>query len=59
VVEAKLSGLNISKIAEAALTSAVQEARLANWARENAAGIEAINQLIDVEGLPLAGRRLF
>jgi antitoxin CcdA len=59
VAEAKAVGLNISMIAEAALSSAVQEARLANWAQENAAGIGAINQLIDEEGLPLARRRLF
>jgi antitoxin CcdA len=59
VAEAKSSGLNISGIAEAALLSAVGEARLATWAKENAKGIAAINKYIEEEGLPLSDLRLF
>jgi antitoxin CcdA len=59
VEEAKSSGLNISGIAEAALLSAVHDARLATWAKENAKGIAAINKFVDEDGLPLADLRLF
>jgi post-segregation antitoxin (ccd killing protein) len=58
VEQAKLSGINISAVAEAALTSAVQDAKLAEWARENAAGFAAINKMIEEEGLPLADLKL-
>jgi antitoxin CcdA len=59
VAEAKSSGLNISAIAEAALVSAVLDARLAAWAKENAKGIAAINKFVEEEGLPLSDLRLF
>jgi antitoxin CcdA len=59
VDQAKSSGIDITAVAEAALTSAVQDAKLAEWARENAAGIAAINKFIEEEGLRLAHRRLF
>jgi antitoxin CcdA len=59
VDEAKSSGINISAVAEAALASAVQDARLASWAQENAAGLAALNKFIEEEGLPLADLRLF
>jgi antitoxin CcdA len=59
VEQAKLSGINISAVAEAALATAVQDAKLAEWARNNAAGIAAINRFIEEEGLPLADLALF
>jgi antitoxin CcdA len=59
VVEAKSSGINISAVAEAALASAVQDAKLSAWAQENAAGLAALNKFIEDEGLPLADLRLF
>jgi antitoxin CcdA len=58
VEAAKSSGLNISAIAEAALASAVQDARLTVWAKENANGIAAINRFVEEEGLPLSDLRL-
>lgn len=54
VAEAKLSGLNISAISEAALSIAVQDARLAIWAAQNKSGFMALNKLTEEEGLPLA-----
>ena len=57
--EAKASGLNISAIAEAALTKVVQDARLAIWAEENKAGFAAINKMLEEEGHPLEDLRLF
>jgi antitoxin CcdA len=59
VDEAKSSGINISAVAEAALSSAVQDARLAAWAKDNAKGLAALNKFIEEEGLPLADLRLF
>jgi antitoxin CcdA len=59
VDEAKASGINISAVAEAALASAVQDARLTAWAQENGAGLAALNKFIEEEGLPLADLRLF
>jgi antitoxin CcdA len=56
---AKSAGINISAVAETALATAVQDAKLAAWATENKAGLDALNKFIINEGLPLAHRRLF
>ena len=58
IEEAKASGINISAVAEAALTSAVRDARLAIWAEENKAGFAAINKMLEEEGHPLEDLRL-
>lgn len=57
--EAKTSEINISAVAEAALSSAVQDARLAIWAEENKSGFAAINKMLEEEGHPLEDLRLF
>jgi antitoxin CcdA len=59
VKEAKASGINISAVAEAALLNAVRDVRIDTWAKENAAGFEAINKMLEEEGHPLEDLRLF
>jgi post-segregation antitoxin (ccd killing protein) len=57
-VLAKASGINISAVAEAALSQAVADAGIEAWAKENTAGFAAINKMIEEEGLPLADLRM-
>jgi antitoxin CcdA len=59
VEEAKASGINISAVAEAALSEAVRDARIEAWAKENSAGFAAINKMLEEEGHPLADLRSF
>lgn len=59
VEEARALGLNLSELAERALESALAERRLADWAKENKAGLDALNRIVETGGLPLASRRLF
>lgn len=59
VAEAKTAGINISAVAEAALSEAVRDARLEAWTKENAAKFAAINKMLKEEGLPLADLRLW
>jgi post-segregation antitoxin (ccd killing protein) len=59
VGKAKSSGINISAVAEAALSSAVQDARLAAWTQENVKGLAALSKFIEEEGFSLANLRLW
>lgn len=57
--EAKSYGINISAVVEAQLRTTVPDARIAQWAKENATGIAALNKFIKEEGFPLANLALF
>lgn len=59
LAEARHFGVNLSQAAEAGLRQAVQTARADAWRRENAAAIEASNDWVDRNGLPLDKDRLF
>ncbi|QMW23506.1 type II toxin-antitoxin system CcdA family antitoxin [Sandaracinobacteroides saxicola] len=59
VDEAKSIGLNLSRVCEAALASAVKAEQAAAWKRENQAAIEATNAWVEKHGLPLEKYRLF
>lgn len=52
--EARKYGVNVSAVAEAALTKAVDEARREIWLKENAAAFEAQSEWHDMNGHPLA-----
>lgn len=59
VDEAKALGLNMSQLAEDALAKAVSEEKSRRWKLENQATLEAWNDYVDKNGLPLARYRLF
>ncbi len=52
--DARTLGINVSAVAEAALASAVAEARQAQWLAENAAAFEAQSEWHETNGHPLA-----
>lgn len=56
--EARVLGLNVSGIAEAALDAAVREKRMRRWKEENAAAIARRRDWIERNGLPLADIQL-
>lgn len=56
---AKARGLNISQIAEAALTEEVRTRRKQEWQAENKAAIDSFNAYVEEHGLPLAKYRMF
>ena len=57
--EAKSLGLNISRAAEAGITSAVRAEKERLWQVENAEAIASSNRYIEEIGLPLAKYRVF
>ncbi|WP_429094209.1 type II toxin-antitoxin system CcdA family antitoxin [Aminobacter sp. BE322] len=59
VEEAKALGINISQLAEEALAKAVSEEKSRRWKIENQATLDAWNDYVDKNGLPLAKYRLF
>ncbi|MEJ6783564.1 type II toxin-antitoxin system CcdA family antitoxin [Aminobacter sp. Piv2-1] len=59
VEEAKALGLNMSQLAEEALAKAVSEEKSRRWKIENQAKLDAWNDYVDKNGLPLAKYRLF
>ncbi|MBE1204759.1 type II toxin-antitoxin system CcdA family antitoxin [Aminobacter carboxidus] len=59
VEEAKALGLNMSQLAEDALAKAVSEEKSRRWKIENQAALDAWNDYVDKNGLPLAKYRLF
>ncbi len=59
VEEAKALGLNLSQLAEDALAKAVSEEKSRLWKIENQASLDAWNDYVEKNGLPLAKYRLF
>lgn len=52
-------GLNMSRIAEAALTDAVKAERNRRWVEENRAALEAYERRVEAEGCALERFRRF
>jgi antitoxin CcdA len=59
VEEAKALRVNLSRACESGLARSVAEARKARWLEENREAIDAYNERIEREGLPLAEFRTF
>ncbi|XAP77670.1 type II toxin-antitoxin system CcdA family antitoxin [Citromicrobium bathyomarinum] len=59
VSEAKTLGINISQACERGLIETVREARAAAWQAENREAMDAWNEWVAENGLPLADLRLF
>ncbi|UNK80262.1 type II toxin-antitoxin system CcdA family antitoxin [Sphingopyxis granuli] len=59
VDEAKRLGINVSEACQTGLAAEVKKARKAAWQEENSAAIEASNEYVRKQGLPLAKYRLF
>lgn len=59
VAEARELGINLSEACERGLISAIAEARAAHWLDENREALESSNAWVEVNGLPLASKRLF
>ena len=57
--EARALGLNMSRLAEAAIAEAARAERNRLWREQNRAAIGAYSEEIARDGLPLASRRLF
>ena len=57
--EARALGLNMSRVAEAAIAEAARLERNRRWREENRGALEAYEQEIAREGLPLARFRSF
>ena len=56
---ARSLGLNMSRLAEAAIMEAAKVERNRLWRQENQSAIDAYAEEIATEGLPLAGFRSF
>lgn len=56
---ARALGLNMSRLAEAAIVEAAKAERNRRWREENGAAISAYAEEVDNEGLPLAQFRSF
>lgn len=59
VAEAKELELNVSRIAEEAISDAVRAERNRRWKEENREALESWNEWVRVNGLPLEKHRLF
>ena len=59
VAEARALGVNLSRACEEGLKRSVTQARRAQWLADNGAALESSNRHVEVNGLPLAGQRLF
>ncbi len=57
--EARDLVVNLSQACERGLREVVAETRSAKWLRENRTAIEAWNEYVEENGLPLAGYRQF
>ena len=57
--EARALGVNMSRVAEAAIAEAARLERNRRWREENRGALEAYEQEIASEGLPLARFRSF
>ena len=56
---ARALGLNMSRLAEAAIAEATRVERNRQWRDANAAALQAYAQEVEKEGLPLSGYRSF
>ena len=59
VAEAKALNINVSQACESGLARSVTEARRARWLEDNKNAIEAYNDMIERDGLPLDEFRQF
>lgn len=59
VAEAKNLDINISRVAEASIASAVAEEKARLWKIENREAIESLNDYVEKNGLPLEKYRQF
>ena len=59
VEEAKSLGVNLSQACESGLVAEIKTVREARWVAENMPKIEAWNEWVEVNGLPLAHFRQF
>jgi len=59
VAEAKALGVSISQASNRGLEEAVKKARAERWLEENMAALEASNEWMKANGLPLEKYRLF
>jgi antitoxin CcdA len=59
VAEAKSLGINLSRACERGLTEEIADRRAALWLEENREAIEAWNDYVEKNGLPLAQYRQF
>ncbi|WP_201861937.1 type II toxin-antitoxin system CcdA family antitoxin [Microvirga soli] len=59
VAEAKALNINVSQACERGLAHSVVEARRARWLEDNKDAIEAYNDMIERDGLPLDEFRQF
>ena len=59
VAEAKALDLNVSRLAEEGIAAAVREEKNRRWKEENREAMEAWNEWVRENGLPLAKYRLF
>jgi antitoxin CcdA len=59
VAEAKKLGINISRVAEGSIAKAVTEEKTRLWKIENREAIEALNDYVERNGLPLTKYRQF
>ncbi len=59
VAEAKELELNVSRIAEEAISDAVRAERNRRWKEENREALESWNEWVSENGLPLEKYRLF
>lgn len=57
--EAKELGINVSQACERGLAAAVAEIKAQRWLRENRAAMDAWNDYVEQQGLPLAEFRQF
>jgi len=59
IQEAKALGINLSQACEKGLAASVSEARAAAWLRENRAALDAWNDDVEANGIPLSEFRQF
>ena len=59
VETAKELGLNLSQAAEAGIRAEISRVRAQQWLEEHQEAIEAYNERIEREGVPLAKYRMF
>jgi antitoxin CcdA len=59
VAEAKALDINVSQACESGLARSVAEARRARWLEDNKDAIEAYNDMVERDGLPLDAFRQF
>jgi antitoxin CcdA len=59
IADAKALGINVSQACERGLVEEIRETRNARWRAENREAIEAWNEWVEANGLPLGEYRQF